>query len=194
MGSFGAKFALESLTICDDEFHEVVKMCGLPFNEEDAEPLIIEKIVNPTLQAAFDRRVAEITARRGAVPKIRYPMYHGTTEAAAQAIAAGGFDASKSRNAAFNKGTYFAQNYEYSTGYYAKTDAYGHQFMFVCKVIEGVRVNGTNQGTTNTILFDSAGNQDGTIISTPYNDGALPMYFVRYYKHIPARKLNPKAK
>jgi hypothetical protein len=100
-----AKYALEALTVCDDEFHEVVKMCGLPFDESAAEPLIIEKIVNPRLTAAFEARVKEITKRRGAEPKIRYPLYHGTSATAAHAIAAGGFDASKSRVAAFNIGT-----------------------------------------------------------------------------------------
>jgi hypothetical protein len=183
-----SKYSLESLTICDDEFHEVVKMCKLPFNEDDAQPLIIEKILNPKLQSAFDARIAEISGRRGSFPKIRFPMYHGTSSEAAHLIAQNGFDASKSRNAAYNKGTYFADDYEYSTSYYAKNDIYGHQFMFVCKVIEGVRTIGTNQGTTDTILFDSAGNADGTILSSPYNDGALPVYFVRYYKHIPRKK------
>jgi hypothetical protein len=187
-----AKYALESLTICDDEFHDVVKMCNLPFNEDAAEPLIIEKIINPKLEAAFEARVKEIAGRRGATPTIRYPMYHGTNESAAHAIASGGFDASKSKTAAFNYGTYFAQNYEYSTSYYAQQDAYGHQFMFVCKVIEGKRQMGVNRGITDITRYDSAGNAEGTIISTPFNDGALPMYFVRYYNHIPSRR--PKVK
>jgi hypothetical protein len=182
----GTHYSLISLTVCDDEFHDVVKLCGLPFNEDDAEPLIIEKIVNPSLEKAFDERVADIARRTGGeVPKIRYPMYHGTSAEAAEKIAKHGFDASKSRVAAFNKGTYFAQNYEYSTGGYAKIDAYGHQFMFVCKVIEGRRTKGTHNGITNTAIFDSAGDASGSIISTPFNDGALPMYFMRYYKRIP---------
>ncbi len=66
-------------------------------------------------------------------------------------------------------------------------DQYGHQFLFVCKVIEGIRGPGREQGVTDKVLYDSAGNVEGTIVSTPYNDGALPMYFVRYYRRIPSR-------
>lgn len=179
-------YALEALTSCDDEFFDVIKMCKLPYREDSAVPLIIEKIVNPKLEEAFNKRIAAIKDKSGVTPNVRWPMYHGTNKDAANKIAANGFDVSKARVCAYNNGIYFAQNYEYSTdGHYAKQDDYGHQFLFVCKVIEGRTCLGKDSGKTDTSKYDCARNHDGTILSTPYSDGALPVYFVRYYKHIP---------
>lgn len=180
-------FALESLTPCDDEFFEVIKLCKFPYDERASVPLIIEKIHNTALAEAFDKRVAAIAAQSRSTPSIRWPMYHGTSQEAANKIVRGGFDASKSCNAAYNLGTYFAENYEYSTNGYAKNDSYGHQFVLVCKVIEGRSCIGTSKGITDTRVYDSACDYTNTILSTPYNDGALPVYIVRYYKAIPKR-------
>jgi Poly(ADP-ribose) polymerase catalytic domain len=179
-------YTLELLTPCDDEFHEIVKLCGLPYNENDAVPLVIEKIHNKKLQEAFDSRVAKITAQTGSVPIIRFPMYHGTNEAASKAIAANGFDVTKSHVAAYNKGTYIARDYTYSTNGYAKNDSYGSQFLFVCRVIEGRTCIGTPNGITDTSKYESATNSNGSIVSSPYNDGVLPLYFIRWFRKIPA--------
>lgn len=187
---------LEALTVLDPEFHEVVKLCGIPFDPEAADPLVIEKIRNPRLTAAFNARLAAIAAASKKKPEeveVRFPLFHGTTEEAAKAIAATGFDATKSCVAAFNKGTYFAVDPNFSLGGYAKQDAANHQFLFVCRVIIGRSCIGTNQGITDTKKYDSAG--DGsTIVSTPYSDGAIPVYYIRWAAKFPPIGLPPKSK
>ena len=120
---------------------------------------------------------------------------NGTTNDASKAIALAGFDATRSRVAAFNKGTYFAVDPNFSLGGYAKHDESRHQFLFVCRVIIGRSCIGTDQGITDTNRFDSAGN-GSTIVSTPYSDGALPVYFIRWANKFPllgGNKPTPKA-
>jgi len=180
-----SKYYLEALTCCDEEFFKVIELCGLPFDPDAAVPLIVEKIVNPTVAKAFDHRVASVLAKTGKPPCIRWPMYHGTSPAAVDAILANGFDASKSRTAAFNFGSYFAENPSYSVNGYAQNDVYGHQCLFVCRVLEGRRCIGHTSGTTDTRQFESAGSPDGSIISTPFNDGVVPVYLLRWYRKFP---------
>jgi len=72
---------LEALTVLDPEFHEVVALCGIPFDPEASDPLIIEKICNPKLMAAFNARLAAIAAASKKKPEeveVRFPLYHSS--------------------------------------------------------------------------------------------------------------------
>jgi hypothetical protein len=60
---------------------EVVKLCGIPFDPEAADPLVIEKIRNPRLTAAFNARLAAIAAASKKKPEeveVRFPLYHSS--------------------------------------------------------------------------------------------------------------------
>ena len=70
---------------------------GLPATGHPQYPTIVERVYNPRLEAAFDARVAEIQERRGTAPAIQFPMFHGTTESALNAIMRNGFDPTMNR-------------------------------------------------------------------------------------------------
>lgn len=181
-------YTLEALTCCDDEFMEVVRACNLPYKENDPIPLIIEKIKNEKLSESFDSCVQKIYKKTEKLPKIRYPMFHGTNLEACESIMRNGFDASRSKTAVYNKGTYFSTDISYCTNGYAQNDKYGHQILLVCKVIEGRSCLGTIDGITDTNLYESARNSAGTILSTPYSAGAIPLYLVRWFRKFPTIK------
>lgn len=177
-------YLLVDVAPTEPEFDEVVRAAGVPNLKHPKYPLIVERVYNPTLEAAFDRRVAAITKQRGQTPYLRFPMFHGTTEEALNNIMRTGFDPSRNRVSAYGRGTYFARNYTTSRDY-SRTDSHGYKIMFVCKVIQGVSGPGRPNEVINTRVYDSHQSACDTILVSPYADGAVPLYVLRFYEFVP---------
>ena len=177
-------YLLVDIAPTDPDFQRLIKELRIPHYNHPSYPLIIERVYNPKLEAAYERRVAAIQKQRGlAIVPQRFPMLHGTTEPALNSIMREGFNPSYNHRSAFGKGTYFAADYSTSSGY-SHDDSYGYKIMFVCKVIEGVTKLGKANEVPDTHVMDSFTN-GSTILVSPYADGAVPIYVVRWYHHVP---------
>ena len=177
-------FLLVDVAPTEPEYHAVLARLGLPATGHPSYPTIVERVYNPRLEAAFDARVAEITARRGTVPVLLFPMFHGTTEVALNAIMREGFDPTKNRVSAYGRGTYFARDYALSANF-SREDQHGYKIMFACKVIKGKSEIGKANQSWDTKLWDSFTNGSDSIVVSPYPDGAVPLYVVRWYGFVP---------
>lgn len=177
-------FLLVDVAPTEPEYTAVLARLGLPATGHPSYPTIVERVYNPHLEAAFNTRVAEIEARRGAAPALLFPMFHGTTEMALNAIMRGGFDPTMNRMSAYGRGTYFARDYALSADF-SRTDQHGYKIMFACKVIKGISDCGTTDRAWDTKKWDSFTNGCDSIIVSPYPDGAVPLYVVRWYGFVP---------
>ena len=177
-------FLLVDVAPTEPEFAAVLARLGLPATGHPSYPTIVERVYNPQLEAAFKARMAEIQKHRGTAPTLVFPMFHGTTESALNAIMRSGFDPSKNRISAYGRGTYFARDYALSAEY-SREDHHGYKIMFACKVIKGVSELGNHNKEANTKLWDSFTNGCDSIIESPYPDGAVPLYVVRWYGFVP---------
>lgn len=175
-------FLLVDVAPTEIEFEQIIGAAGIPRYHHPEYPLMIERVYNPGLEARFEAQAAEIAKKRGRSATIRWPMYHGTTESALNAIMASGFDPSKNVTSAFGRGTYFAHNLSLSAEYSQK-DSYGYRIMFVCKVLEGVSIQGTAKEVLNTRDYDNF-TGPGMLI-TPYPAGAMPVYVIRWFQEVP---------
>lgn len=177
-------FLLVDVAPTEPEFAAVLSRLGLPTTGHPKYPTIVERVYNPRLEAAFDARVAEIQKRRGTAPAIQYPMFHGTTEGALNAIMRNGFDPTMNRVSAYGRGTYFARDYALSAQY-SRVDQHGYKIMFACKVIKGISERGAANQDWDTKKWDSFNNGGSDILVSPYPDGAVPLYVVRWYGFVP---------
>lgn len=177
-------FLLVDVAPTEPEYAAVLARLGLPTPGHPSYPTIVERVYNPSLEAAFEARVAEITKRRGAAPALLFPMFHGTTEAALNAIMRTGFDPTKNRVSAYGRGTYFARDYALSAEY-SREDQHGYKIMFACKVIKGATELGAHNKEADIKRWDSFTNGCDSIIVSPYPDGAVPLYVVRWYGFVP---------
>lgn len=177
-------FLLVDVAPTEPEFAAVLAHLGLPITGHPSYPTIVERVYNPRLEAAFDARVAEITERRGIPPAIQFPMFHGTTETALNSIMREGFDPTKNRVSAYGCGTYFARDYALSSEY-SRLDQHGYKIMFACKVIKGVSDVGSPNRPWDTKKWDSFTGGGNAILVSPYPDGAVPLYVVRWYGFVP---------
>lgn len=177
-------FLLVDIAPTDPEFQRLIQDLRIPHYNHPQYPLVIERVYNPKLEAAYAARVEDIARRRGmkGVPQ-RFPMLHGTTEPALNNIMAEGFKPEYNHRSAYGKGTYFATHYGISSGY-SHNDSYGYKIMFVCKVIEGVTKVGSSNEAPDTRVMDSFTNGADILVS-PYPDGAVPIYVVRWYREVP---------
>lgn len=177
-------FLLVDVAPTEPEFTAVLGRLGLPTTGHPSYPTIVERVYNPRLEAAFDARVAEITKRRGVAPAIQFPMFHGTTESALNAIVRDGFDPTKNHTSFYGRGTYFARDYALSSEY-SRLDQHGYKIMFACKVIKGVSEEGSPNRPWDTKRWDSFTGGGDSILVSPYPDGAVPLYVVRWYGFVP---------
>jgi hypothetical protein len=167
----------------EPEFTEIIQALGIPHTDHPSYPLIIERVYNPALEAAFDAQVAACRAKRGTDPEILFPMFHGTTEMALNAIMRNGFDPTMNRVSAWGRGTYFARDYLTSAAY-SRDDSYGYKIMFACKVIRGISTIGKCDAVLDTRLCDSFTNGLNIIVS-PYPAGGIPLYIIRWFHAVP---------
>lgn len=177
-------FLLVDVAPTEPEYAAVLASLGLPFTGHPKYPTIVERVYNPRLEAAFAARVAEIEERRGVAPSLLFPMFHGTTEAALNAIMRNGFDPTMNRTSAYGRGTYFARDYALSANF-SRTDQHGYKIMFACKIIKGLSTVGKADQPWDTAKWDSFTNGSDLIVVSPYSDGAVPLYVVRWYGFVP---------
>ena len=140
---------------------------------------VLLRVTNSVLTEAFEARCHAIEADRGKAPEVR-TVYHGTSMASAEAIAAVGFDPMCSRIAAYGRGTYCSPAVKMALGYCK--DVRGREdfsMVFQCKFAAGLF---TPTGSGEPIVGDYGGNgAHGNILVTPYKDGILPEYLICYY-------------
>lgn len=177
-------FLLADVAPTEPEYAAVLKALGLPTTGHPSYPTIVERVYNPYLEKAFAARIVDIEKRRGISPSLLFPMFHGTTEMALNAIMREGFDPTKNRVSAYGRGTYFARDYALSSEY-SRTDQYGYKIMFACKVIKGASEMGAADKICDTTKWDSFANSCDSIVVSPYRDGAVPLYVVRWYGFVP---------
>lgn len=143
--------------------------------------LYIEQIHNVNLVKAYENRKEKIKKERGFVNEMR--LFHGTTEDAKCEIIKNGFDPKKNKNSAYGKGTYFHKEAMYSKDYCKPNNSIMTlSFMFICNVLIGKSKIGSRDEQIDTNIYDNLTNKDGSIIVTPYNDGAVPVYCAVFYK------------
>ena len=183
-GMLKSSYTLEYIDSESEEFKTVIGAAGIPYDPNAITPIMLEKIVNPGIEARFKAHEEMVKAKRtmGAEATL-YPMYHGTTERGLKNILANGFDVKFNKTAAYGIGTYSATNYMDAMRY-ARLDTTGYQFLLVCKVVKGVSKYGKPNEILDKSKYDSFTN-DATYISCPYNDGIIPVYVIRYYNKIP---------
>jgi len=135
--------------------------------------LYIDRLINPALEEAFNKRKAAFT-EAGVGSELR--LFHGTTAEAVGSICSAGYKAAYNKTAAYGPGTYFSSAGSYSKNY-ANVTGKGESFMLVNRVLLGkhdVSVGAKYTG-------DSGG--DGhTIYVTKHDDAALPEYVICFHK------------
>jgi hypothetical protein len=183
-----SRYVLEHLPLDDAECRRVLRAARLVVPDDfDGPPLIVERVVNDAVRTRFDARVAATMAARGAhsVDAVVAPlMFHGTSAPALPLILAGGFDPSKNCTSAFGRGTYFGKTPDVSLRY-SRCDEHGYNFMLVNAVVRGATCVGSSNAAIDTSRYDSAQSGDGTILVTPYADGAMTTHVIRYFGALP---------
>ena len=141
----------------------------------------VQRIINSILEAGFEERRRKIREKRGFEPKV-LTLFHGTrSKENAEIIAAEGFLCKKNVTSAYGKGTYFAVEARYSSGYMGDEDI-GH--MFVCDVLVGEVVHGVRNMRIDTEKYDNAVDRldKPTMYVVPYNKGGIPRYLVTFHR------------
>ena len=141
---------------------------------KDACVLYIDRLVNPALEEAFNKRKAAFT-EAGVGTELR--LFHGTTAEAVGSICSDGYKAAYNKTAAYGPGTYFSSAGSYSKNY-ANVTGLGESFMLVNRVLLGKHSVSVGAKYTG----DSGG--DGhTIYVTKHDDAALPEYVICFHKN-----------
>jgi hypothetical protein len=173
---------LTPLSMSDRRYDEISEAVRQSFS--NACILYIEEIQNQYLSDAYESRKQLMTAARGQDVVKEMTLFHGTSEECANSIAHRGYDCEKNTVSAYGKGTYFAPA-AYTSIFYAKDNRNKESFMLMNKVLIGVTEHYGGGVTINTVLHDNSVNNklNPTIVVTPYNDGALPLFLIAFYKH-----------
>lgn len=174
--------SLLSVSMSDPRFDKVSALVRESYPKSCI--LWIDEIINPRLVQAYEARKEALKELRGAENIKEEELFHGTSEESARAIAVTGFDVQKNITAAYGRGTYFGSTAQISLSY-MKDNSERISFMLLSKVIMGIQsVYGSSQ-QINTSKHDNsvAKFDNGRIVVCPYNDGALPMYIIAFYKH-----------
>jgi len=117
-------------------------------------------------------------------------LFHGTDQVTVPKIIQQGFNRSfcGKHATAYGKGVYFARDAAYSSNY-SKTDAYGVQYMFLCRVVVGEFCQGRRdipapdlRDAAKHILFDSTVDtlRDPSIYVTYHDAQAYPEYLIHF--------------
>jgi hypothetical protein len=133
--------------------------------------LYIDRVTNPALQAAYEKRVAALGSEAN-----EKQLYHGSNAGAVAAIASGGYKAALNNRALYGPGNYFSSAASYSKDY-SDVSRNGESYIIVNRVALGkhsVSVGGSYSG-------DSGG--DGkSIYVTRHDDAALPEYVICFHR------------
>lgn len=143
--------------------------------------LMIDRINNPTLQAAY---TAKRDAAGGAQSANERQVYHGTKSRFIHSIATKGFLASLNTVSAHGKGTYFARDFGYSRDY-SDTDEDGISNMFLCKILAGkMEVAGGRMNVPEGVDTFVNTLPNPSIYVVPEDARTLPEFLVRYHKTV----------
>lgn len=140
---------------------------------KDACVLYIDRLVNPTLEEAFNKRKAAFT-EAGVGAELR--LFHGTTAEAVGSICSTGYKAAYNKTAAYGPGTYFSSAGSYSKNY-ANVTGLGESFMLVNRVLLG-----KNSVSVGAKYAGDSGGDGHTIYVTKHDDAALPEYVICFHK------------
>ena len=173
---------LVPLSMCDRRYSEISAAVRESF--PNACILYIEEVQNQYLVDAYESRKRIMIEARGQNVVTEMTLFHGTSEACAHSIVHRGYDCEKNTVSAYGKGTYFATAAGTSI-FYAKDNNNKESFMLMNKVLIGVTEEYRSGMQINTVLCDNSVNRklNPSIVVTPYNDGALPLYLIAFYKH-----------
>jgi len=153
----------------------------------------IERIDNPAVRAAYEARRQAIQQARGHVSE--RVLFHGTKAHAVDAIVRDGFRVACNTVSAWGRGTYFATSAAMSAGYTDVREATEMSYMFVCNVLVGRCKTGVPNETVDVAVYDNTSNvatgEIGSIVTTPYDDGAYPEYLVGFYKNSAVERPRP---
>ena len=144
--------------------------------------LFIDIVNNQELEKSYNCRREMVKNTRGFVEELQ--LFHGTHADFIDPICNNGFDPTRNTVSAYGRDSYFAKNASYSFKYMKSKDTTGISYMFLCDVIVGLKIRGTNNFIINTELFDNSVDniENPSIIVTPYSDGAFPRYVVAFHK------------
>lgn len=138
----------------------------------------VEVVVNPELEARFDRRKAALTAERGEANEIF--AFHGATEAAYSSIASENFDISKLALGSGDRGWYGAGIYFSEFPSEAKKYANGGKRLLLSRVLVGkaFECRGRMDGHPKQSGYDSHRSDNKLEIVIFDCDQILPTYIV----------------
>jgi hypothetical protein len=134
--------------------------------------LYIDEVINPELEARFLSRMSKKDYKIES-------MFHGTRECNIDSIVKNGFDPTMNSRAAYGYGVYFARDARYSSDYMTAQVPGNHTFMFLCDVLVGTLGMGHKKDAPG---IDNNCNNDKSIITTVYDDGAFPRFIIAFHK------------
>ena len=144
----------------------------------------VEKINNSYLIECYESRKESIIKCRGLDKVKEIQVFHGTKHNNIDSIIENGFKVRWNETSAYGRGTYFSTRANYSKNY-SNIDPNEFSYMFICNIIVGNCIKGSNDMTINTELYDNAVDnlKRPSIYVTPYDDGCLPIYLVAFHKN-----------
>jgi hypothetical protein len=146
--------------------------------------LYIDEIHNKVLRDSYEYRKIYLEMKRGEDNVQEKQLFHGTKTESIDNIIKHGFKTEYNKVSAFGKGTYFSTAANYSS-VYADLDGNKVSYMFVCDVLIGKAIVGTQNKVMDTEICDNFVNKmtEPTIYVTPYDNGAYPKYLIAFYKN-----------
>jgi hypothetical protein len=162
--------------------------------------MAIYKVNNPRLIQAWEERKEYLTNIRGRKPTEMY-LFHGGSFESCVNIAQRGFLKEYNKVSAYGKGTYFSNQHSMSRGYAIQKNRAGagssrhmsdhydsSNTTYDCVMISNVLIGamgtaGNNQEVDTDRIDCSVNNTNSpTIFCIPYDDAALPLYFVQFHR------------
>ena len=165
--------------------------------------MAIYKVNNPVLVQNWEQRKEYLETIRGREPKQMY-LFHGGSFESCVNIAQRGFLKEYNKVSAYGKGTYFSNQHSMSRGYaiqknrstgrnssigFRHSDDYdSNNTTYDCVVIANVLIGLTgttrNNQELDTDRMDCSVDNTSkpTIFCIPYDDAALPLYFVQFHR------------
>ena len=143
---------------------------------KDACILYIDKVSNPTLEFAFEKRCKTFAQGGANIQR----LFHGTRAEYVNSICTNGYDSKFNKRAAFGPGTYFSTAGAYSKDYTDINEG-GESFLIVNKVALGYFTFSTGA------KYDGDSGGDGkNIFVIRHDDAALPEYVICFHKNAKA--------
>jgi hypothetical protein len=183
-----------TLTLVDTSSNEFELVAEHAAKSSPQECIIcIERITNPTVQAAYDARKEELIHKVGKDKVYEEEVFHGARNATSyEAILQHGFKASYAKVCAYGMGVYFASAYQMSKSYSSKEANSEYFSMLVCKIMYTDKIIGSSNQhmqekdkEAGAIFVSHRDNKDITkeshIYSCPTDSQMIPVYLVQFY-------------